>query len=97
MKADRIIHHGLSQATNLDLKSYQLAGSKWNQLKELYLETSNTSHAMKLMTMMSWDWDSSKENKIQAANEMKCLLNEFIEINGGEQVNIKDLVLIWYL
>ncbi|ODM15555.1 hypothetical protein SI65_09158 [Aspergillus cristatus] len=97
LKADSIIEQGLTPATILEVKDQPNAGSKWNCLKEMFLKSSNTKKAMKLMKMASWTWDQSRLNEKDAFREINQLGEEFIDMNGSEMVSIRELIMIWYL
>ena len=97
LKADSIIEQGLTPATILEVKDQPNAGSKWDCLKEMFLKSSNTKKAMKLMKMASWTWDNSRLNEKDAFREINRLGEEFIDMNNSEMVNIRELIVIWYL
>lgn len=97
LKADSIIEQGLMPATILEVKDQPNAGSKWDCLKEMFLKSSNTKKAMKLMKMANWTWDQSKLNEKEAFREIDQLGEEFIDMNGSEMISIKELIVLWYL
>jgi hypothetical protein len=97
LKADSIIEQGLTPATILEVKDKLNAGSKWDYLKGTFLKSSNTKKAMKLMKMANWTWDQSRLNEREAFREIDQLGEEFIDMNGGEMISIKELIVLWYL
>ena len=97
LKANMIVQQGLSPATILEIKDQETAGLKWDRLKEMFLKSSNTRKAMKLMKMSSWTWDNTRMNEKEAFREINQLGEEFIDMNNSEMVNIRELIVIWYL
>lgn len=49
------------------------------------------------MKMASWTWDNSRLNEKEAFREINQLGEEFIDMNNSEMVNIRELLVIWYL
>lgn len=86
LKADSIVEQGLTPATILEVKDQPNAGSKWDCLREMFLNPSNTKKAMKLMKMANWIWERSKLNEKEAFREINQLREEFIDMNGSEMV-----------
>lgn len=96
LKADTIIRQGLSPTTVLEVKDQRNAGLKWDRLKEMFLKSSNTKKAMKLMKMANWSWNPAINEK-EAFRELNQLGEEFIDMNGSEMISVKELVVLWYL
>ena len=96
MKAKMILAKGLDSSITLETSDIEFAGEKWKYLKERFLNTSNSMKAIKLMEMATWTWNRDK-NLIDSYYEMKQMVKEFIEINGGKNINIDELAILWYL
>lgn len=96
LKADMIIQQGLSPTTILEVKDQWNAGLKWDRLKEIFLKSSNTKKAMKLMKMANWTWNPAM-NEREAFRELNQLGEELIDMNGSEMISVKELIVLWYL
>lgn len=91
LKADMIIQQGLSPTTILEVKDQWNAGLKWDRLKEIFLKSSNTKKAMKLMKMANWSWNPAM-NEREAFRELNQLGEELIDMNGSEMISVKELI-----
>lgn len=97
LKADAIIEHGLSPSTVLEVRDLPNVGQKWEYLKKTFLKSSNTRKAMKLMKMANWTWNSSVMNEKEGFREISQICEEFNDMNGGDMVTTKELLVLWYL
>lgn len=97
MKAKMILAKGLDSSIVLEISDLEFAGEKWKYLKERFLDTSDSMKAIKLMEMATWTWNRDKYSLIEGYYEMKQMVKEFIEINGGKNINIDELAILWYL
>lgn len=96
MKVKMILAKGLDSSITLKTSDIEFAGKKWKYLKERFLDMSNSMKVIKLMEMATWTWNQDK-NLIDSYYEMKQMVKEFIEINGGKNINIDELAILWYL
>ena len=96
MQAEAIISMGLDQKTDLEAKTQPNAGEKWNFLKESYLESTGPLKADMMMRMANWAWDRVKP-AASAYRDLERLAEEFIEMNGNEMVNIRELIILYFL
>ena len=96
MKADMIIQQGLTPTIILEIKDLPNVGVKWDYLKEAYLKSSNAMKAMQLMKMANWH-QGPNVNAKDAYREIEQLGRELVDMNGSKQIDIDELVVIWYL
>ena len=97
MKASMIIEHGLLPHTVLGMRDYSTAGSKWERLRREFLSASSIEKAIRLRTIANWTQNISAMRADHALDELRRMVNEFVEINGGTNVDVSDLAPIWNL
>ena len=96
MTARVVIDKGLSPSDRYLHKYEQLAGQKWDSLKERFLPSSSVSKAMKLKWMAQWT-QNPKRDAAEAWTDLKKMKEKFIFMNGSKTINIDELFVVWYL
>lgn len=91
-----IIEIGLDELTILQIKHLRNAGLQWDELKKEYLKSTNTRKAIKLMQLANWSWNH-EVNAVEAFHEIQLIADEFVDMNNSRNVDIDELLAIWYL
>lgn len=96
LKADTIMEKGLSSTVMFEVDNLKLAGEKWDYLKKRFLKSTNSTKAMMLMKMSTWTWNHTKQNEIEGFYELKRMGKDSIEMNGGHNIDLNELLILWY-